>query len=67
MRLYKIASEGRSKVKPHIWGCVMANVRDKESRFQEWSSSSTKILDIFETVSSFLSVLYIFLHSESWF
>ena len=35
MRLYKIASEGRSKVKPHIWGCVMANVRDKESRFQE--------------------------------
>lgn len=63
--LYKIASEGHSKVKPHMWGHIMADVREKESCFQESSSSIIKMLDIFETVSSFFSKLYIFLGFES--
>lgn len=64
--LYKIASEGCSKFKPHMWGYIMADVRDRESCFQECSSRIIKTLDIFETVSSFLSVLYISLGFESY-
>lgn len=55
MVLYKIASEGHNKTKPHIWGHIMADVREEESCFQEHSSSIIKM------VSSFFSELYIFL------
>lgn len=64
--LFKRASEGHSKVKPHMWGYRMADVRDGESCFQACSSSIIKMLDVFETVSSCLSVVYVFLGFESY-
>lgn len=47
-------------------GCIMTDVRAGEACFQERSSSIIKMWDIFETVSSLLSVLYIFLGFESY-
>lgn len=56
MVLYRIASEGHNKTKPHIWGHIMADVREKELCFQEHSNNIIKML-----VSSFLSELCVFL------
>lgn len=47
-------------------GCIMADVREGEACFQERSSSIIKMWDLFETGSSLLSVLCIFLGFESY-
>lgn len=47
-------------------GCIMADVREGEACFQKRSSSIIKMWDLFETGSSLLSALCIFLGFESY-
>lgn len=61
----KTASEGHSTVKPQMWEYIITDLREGESCFKECSSSTIKMGDILEAVSSLVSALYIFLSFES--